>query len=52
MVDATVRVPAGSPQGAFMGPSKEQLGEIVFAVGETPETTQEIVLPVRFAVGP
>ena len=52
MVDATVRVPAGSPQGAFMGPSKEQLGEIVFAVGATPETTQEIVLPVRFAVGP
>ncbi|MBQ6826824.1 MAG: DUF1573 domain-containing protein [Thermoguttaceae bacterium] len=52
MVDATVRVPAGSPQGSFMGPSKEQLGEIVFAVGETPETTQEIVLPVRFAVGP
>ena len=52
VVEATVRVPAGSPQGAFMGPNKEQLGEIVFAVGETPETTQEIVLPVRFAVGP
>lgn len=52
IVETTVKIPAGSPQGAFMGPNKEQLGEIVFAVGETPETTREIVLPVRFAVGP
>lgn len=52
IVEAIVSIPAGSPQGSFMGPNKEQLGEIVFTVGETPETTQEIVLPVRFAVGP
>ncbi len=52
VVETTVRIPAGSPQGAFMGPNKEQLGEIVFAIGETPETTHELVLPVRFAVTP
>lgn len=50
MVEAEVDIPAGSPQGAFMGPEKEQLGEIVIAVGEMEETAQDVVIPVRFAV--
>ncbi|MCF0234200.1 MAG: DUF1573 domain-containing protein [Thermoguttaceae bacterium] len=52
IVETTVAIPAGSPQGAFMGPNKEQLGEIVLTVGEDEANLQEIVLPVRFAVGP
>ncbi len=52
LIEAEIEVPAGSPQGAFTGPEKEQLGEIVFSVGETDETSQEVVVPVRFAVTP
>ena len=35
-----------------MGPKKEELGEIVFSMGEKEESSQEIVIPVRFAVTP
>ncbi len=52
MVEAEIEIPAGSPQGAFMGPDKEQLGEIVISVGETTESAQDVVIPVRFAVTP
>ena len=51
-VEVDVEVPAGSPQGAFMGPGKDQLGEIVFQIGEDEETAQTVVVPVRFAVVP
>ena len=51
-VEVDVEVPAGSPQGAFMGPGKDQLGEIVFQIGEDEETAQTVVVPVRFAVAP
>jgi hypothetical protein len=50
LVEVEIEIPANSPQGAFMGPEKEQLGEIVFSVGETEETSQDVVVPVRFAV--
>lgn len=50
LIEAEVEVPAGSPQGAFMGPEKERLGEIVISVGENEASTQDIVIPVRFAV--
>ena len=52
LVTAEIEVPAGSPQGNFMGPKKEELGEIVFSMGEKEESSQEIVIPVRFAVTP
>ncbi|MDO5310191.1 MAG: DUF1573 domain-containing protein [Planctomycetia bacterium] len=51
LIDIEVQIPPGSPEGAFMGPEKEKLGEIVFVVGDSEETRQEIVIPVRFAVG-
>lgn len=51
-IGATIEVPAGSPQGAFMGPGKDQLGEIVLQIGEDEETAQNVVIPVRFAVTP
>ena len=35
-----------------MGPGKDQLGEIVFQIGEDEETAQTVVVPVRFAVAP
>ena len=52
LVEAEIEIPAGSPQGAFMGPEKERLGEIVFSVGNTDESSQEVVVPIRFAVTP
>ncbi len=50
LVEATIEVPAGSPQGAFTGPEKEQLGEIVFAIGLNEDSVQEVNVPVSFAV--
>ncbi len=52
LVEAEIEIPADSPQGAFMGPEKERLGEVVFSIGETEETSQEVVVPVRFAITP
>ena len=52
LVEANVQIPPGAPLGAFMGPGKDQLGEIVFSIGATPETSQELIIPVRFAVAP
>lgn len=51
-IEATIEIPAGSPQGAFMGPGKDQYGEIVFQIGKDDETAQLVVVPVRFAVVP
>ncbi len=50
LVEATVEVPVGSPQGAFTGPEKEKLGEIVFSVGVSEDSIQEVNVPVSFAV--
>ena len=50
MVDVNIQIAPGSPEGAFMGPEKEKLGEIVFAVGSSEDSMQEVVVPVRFAV--
>ncbi len=52
LVEAEIEIPANSPQGAFMGPEKEQLGEVVFSIGNTEESSQEVVVPIRFAVTP
>ena len=52
LVEANVQIPPGAPLGAFMGPGKVELGEIVFSIGATPETSQELIIPVRFAVAP
>ena len=52
MIEASVQVPQGAPLGGFMGSDKDRLGEIVFSIGATPETSQELVVPVRFAVTP
>ena len=52
MIGVEVEVPPGSPQGAFVGPEKEQLGEFVVTIGESEESSQEVVIPVRFAVTP
>ena len=49
-IEAAISIPPGSPEGAFMGPGKDQFGEIVFQVGADSETAQTIVVPVRFAV--
>ena len=51
-IEATVSIPANSPEGAFMGPGKDQFGEIVFQVGADEESAQTVVVPVRFAVLP
>ena len=51
-IEATVSIPANSPEGAFMGPGKDQFGEIVFQVGVDEENAQTVVVPVRFAVLP
>jgi len=50
LVEAIVEVPVGSPQGAFTGPEKEQLGEIVFSVGISEDSVQDVNVPVSFAV--
>ena len=52
LVGVDVEVPANSPQGAFMGPETERLGEIAISIGETEETSSDVVIPVRFAVVP
>ena len=51
-IEATISIPANSPEGAFMGPGKDQFGEIVFQIGADEENAQTVVVPVRFAVLP
>ena len=49
-IEANISIPPGSPEGAFMGPGKDQFGEIVFQVGVDEENAQTVVVPVRFAI--
>ncbi len=51
-IGVNIEVPAGSPEGAFMGPGKDQYGEIVFQIGADEANAQKVVVPVRFAVLP
>ncbi|MDO5553951.1 MAG: DUF1573 domain-containing protein [Planctomycetia bacterium] len=52
LLDVTVRIPKGSPQGNFVGPDKEHMGRIVFSLVGEEGAESEIIVPVRFAVGP
>ena len=50
-VDATVEIPAGSPQERYSGPGLAETGEIVVEIDRDMKT-EEVVLPVSFTVGP
>ena len=50
-VDATVEIPAGSPQERYSGPGLAETGEIVVEIDKDMKT-EEVVLPVSFTVGP
>ncbi len=52
MIEVDVVIPKGAPQGNYVGPEKERLGEIIFKIGSSPETAHDVILPVHFAVGP
>ncbi|MDO5581968.1 MAG: DUF1573 domain-containing protein [Planctomycetia bacterium] len=52
MVDVDIIIPKGSPQGNYIGPSKDKLGEVVFQIGPDEKNVRDIVLPLQFAVGP
>ena len=50
-VDASVEIPAGSPQERYSGPGLAETGEIVVEIDRDMKT-EEVVLPVSFTVGP
>ena len=50
-IEVIVSIPPNSPTGAFMGPGKDQFGEIVLQIGADEANAQMVVVPVRFAIG-
>ncbi|MBR5627006.1 MAG: DUF1573 domain-containing protein [Thermoguttaceae bacterium] len=51
MIDIKIQLPPGTPLCNFNSTNAEQSGEIVFSVG-TDDNKQEVIIPVKFAVGP